>query len=117
MMVLEEVKTEVVSYPCARVSVYPTSFKPTIGQTTRINYTLSESCYVTVKVYNSTGILKRTLVNNLLQTSGLQSVVWNGKDSSNITVPPGTYTIKIYVIDKAGNKATPYPITKTVAVI
>jgi hypothetical protein len=31
-------------------------------------------------------------------------------------VPPGTYTIKIYVVDKAGNKATSYPITKTVSV-
>lgn len=52
----------------------------------------------------------------MLQASGLHSLVWNGKDSSNITVPPGTYTIKIYVVDKAGNKAAPYPITKTVTV-
>lgn len=98
------------------VSVTPTSFSPRTGQTTKINYTLSESCYVTVNVYNSTGALKRILVDNVLQASGLQRVVWNGKDTSNNTLPPGTYTIKIYVVDKAGNKATPYPITKTVTI-
>jgi subtilase family serine protease len=99
------------------VSVYPVSFKPAIGQTTRINYTLSESCYVTIKIYNSTGALKRTLLNSVLQTSGFHSVVWNGKTDSALTVPPGTYTIKIYVVDKAGNKAATYPIIKTVTVL
>jgi flagellar hook assembly protein FlgD len=98
------------------VSVFPASFNPRIGQTTRINYALSESCYVTIKIYNNVGTLKRTLLNNVLQTSGLHSVVWNGKDGSGIIVSPGTYTIRIYVLDKAGNKATPYPITKTVTV-
>jgi hypothetical protein len=47
----------------------------------------------------------------------LQSIVWNGKDSSNVVVPAGTYTIKIYVVDKAGNKALTYPINKTVTVL
>ena len=99
------------------VSVYPASFNPRTGQSTRINYTLSESCYITIKIYNSTGALKRTLLYNVLQTSGLHSVLWNGKDSSGVTVPAGTYTIKIYVIDKSGNKPTPYPIIKTVTVV
>jgi flagellar hook assembly protein FlgD len=98
------------------VSVFPASFNPSIGQTTRINYTLSESCYVTIKIYNSTGSLKMTPVNYVLQASGIHSIVWNGKDSSSNIVPSGTYTIKIYVVDKAGNKATPYPIIKTVTV-
>jgi len=98
------------------VSVTPSSFKPTVGETARINYTLSESCYVTIKIYNSTGTLKRTLLNGVLQASGLNSIVWNGRDSSNIIVSLGTYTIKIYVTDKAGNRATSYPIVKTVTV-
>ncbi len=99
------------------ISVYPTSFKPASGQTTKINYTLSESCYVTIKIYNSTGSLKRTLLNNVLQSSGIHSTVWNGKGSSSLTVSPGTYTIRIYVSDKAGNKAATYPIIKTVTVL
>lgn len=98
------------------VSRYPTTFNLRIGQTTKISYTLSESCYVTIKVYNSTGTLVRTLLNNALQSSGAKSVAWNGKTSSGTIVSPGTYTTRIYVADKAGNKATPYPITKTVTV-
>jgi flagellar hook assembly protein FlgD len=99
------------------VSVYPTSFKPSTAQTTKINYTLSESCYVTIQIYNSANSLKRTLLNNVLQSNGFHSVVWNGKDSSNLIVPAGIYTVKIYVVDKAGNKALTYPIIKTVTVI
>jgi len=99
------------------VSVYPTSFNPKIGQITKISYTLSESCYVTIKIYNSIGTLKRTLLNNALKAAGTQSVIWNGKDSLGNIVPPGTYTIKIWVVDKAGNKASPYPIIKTVKVL
>jgi flagellar hook assembly protein FlgD len=98
------------------ISISPTSFSPRTGQTTKINYTLSESSYVTIKVYNSTGTLIRTLVNSALQTGGAKSVTWNGKTSSGTAVSTGTYTIKISVADKAGNKATPYPINKTVKV-
>lgn|GEM_PF-3004526 len=98
------------------VSVSSTSFSPRSGQTTKITYTLSESCYVTIAVYNSAGTLVRTLVNNVLQSSGAQSLTWNGKTSSSTVVPAGTYTIRIYVTDKAGNKAIPYPTTKTVKV-
>jgi flagellar hook assembly protein FlgD len=57
------------------------------------------------------------LLNNVLQSNGFHSVVWNGKDSSNLIVPAGIYTVKIYVVDKAGNKALTYPIIKTVTVI
>jgi flagellar hook assembly protein FlgD len=99
------------------VSVVPTSFNPKLGQTTKLSYTLSESCYVTIKIYNSAGTLKRTLLNNVLQTAGAHNVIWNGKDGSGNIVPPGTYSIKIWVVDKAGNKAAPYPITKTVKVL
>jgi len=99
------------------VSVYPTSFNPRIGQTTKISYTLSESSYITVRIYNSAGTLVRTLLNNALQSSGYHSTVWNGKYSSGTTVPTGKYTIKIWAVDKAGSKATSYPIIKTVAVL
>jgi len=99
------------------VSVYPTSFKPSSAQTTKINYTLSESCYATIGIYNSTGALKRTLLSTVLQSSGFHSVIWNGKDSSNLNVSPGTYTVKIYIIDLAGNRAATYPIIKTVTVV
>lgn len=55
----------------------------------------------------------RTLVNDALQSGGAQSVAWNGKTTSATILAAGTYTIRIYVVDKAANKATPYPIIKT----
>jgi flagellar hook assembly protein FlgD len=88
-------------------SISPTSFNLATAQATRINYTMSETSCVTLKVYNSTGTLIRTLVNSELQTSGAKSVTWNGKTSSGATVPIGTYIITISVADEAGNKATP----------
>ena len=87
------------------------------GITKRARATSSETCYVTIKIYTSTGVLKRTLSEGALQTSGSKSIVWNGRDNSNNIVPAGTYTVKMYVADKAGNKATSYPIIKTVTVL
>jgi len=98
------------------VTVKPSSFNTTLGQKTTISYTLSEACYVTIKIYNSTGSLAKTLLNNVLKPAGSNSIVWNGKDNANNIVPAGKYTIKIWVTDKAGNKATPYPIIKYVTV-
>ena len=98
------------------VSVNPTSFNPSLGQKTTINYTLSESCYVTIKIFKS-GILYRTLLNNVLQTADPRSIVWDGKDREGNIVPPGTYTIKIWVEDKAGNRAAPFPIPIRVTVL
>ncbi len=111
-----QVKVDKVRPAVSSVSMYPTSFSPRSGQTTKLSYTLSESCYVTVSVYSSSGSLARTLVNNVLQSSGLHSATWNGKSSSGTSVSAGTYTFRLYVTDGAGNTAATYPITRTVTV-
>jgi len=98
------------------VSVSPDPFKPSLGETTTISYTLSEPCRVTIKVFDLAGTLVRTLKNNVLQGAGAQSVVWDGKDGGGSIVPAGTYIIRMFVVDKAGNRASPYPIAKTVTV-
>jgi flagellar hook assembly protein FlgD len=98
------------------ISIYPTSFMPSIGQTTKLSYTLSENCHVTVRVHKGDDSLIATLVNNASQSSGPRSVTWNGKTSSGSMVPAGTYTVKLYVTDRAGNKAATYPITSTVTI-
>jgi len=98
------------------VTVNPSSFNPTLGETTRINYTLSESCYISIKIYKS-GILYRTLLKNALQTTASYRIVWDGRDNEGSIVPAGTYRIKIWVVDIAGNRASPYPITRTVTVL
>lgn len=100
------------------VTVYPTKFNPRIFPGyTRIGFTLSEPCYVTIKIANSTGTIVRTLLNNVLKTAGPQTVIWNGRNTLGGIVPSGVYYIGIYAIDRAKNKASPYPIVKTVTVL
>jgi parallel beta-helix repeat protein len=98
------------------VSVYPTSFRPRFGQTTRLSYSISEECQVTVRVYSRSGALVRTIVEDEQQAAGTQRIVWNGRADSGSIAPRGTYSIRLYVEDLAGNKAATYPITRTVTV-
>jgi len=93
------------------VSDAPDPFQHHLGQTTTINYTLSEKAYVTIKIYSDpcprprATTMVRTLVNNVQKPAGSNSVIWNGKDNSKVLVPNGTYSYKITAVDVAGNKA------------
>lgn len=94
----------------------PDPFRPSTGQITTISYTLSEPATVSLKVYNSAGTLVRTLVSNVLQTTLGNQVVWNGRNDSNVIVPAGTYTYKLWVEDRALNRTATYPRSGTVRV-
>jgi aryl-phospho-beta-D-glucosidase BglC (GH1 family)/flagellar hook assembly protein FlgD len=95
----------------------PDPFKPSTGQKTTISFTLSESAYVTLQVYNSGGTLVRTLLSNSYKTTLSHSVVWNGKNNSGAVVPAGIYTYKLSVEDKAQNRPIPYPVSGAVTVM
>ncbi|MBI5192633.1 MAG: hypothetical protein HZA08_04215, partial [Nitrospirae bacterium] len=90
----------------------PDPFQHHLGQTTSIGFTLSESAFVTIKIYSGTTLVK-TLVNNVLKLSGPNSVIWDGKDNSNVLVPNATYTYKIWANDAAGNSAVQASGTST----
>jgi flagellar hook assembly protein FlgD len=93
------------------------SFSPSAGQVTGLYYSLSESCYVTVRFYNSAGSSMRTLLNNALIPSGEHSLIWDGRSSTGAIVPLGDYRVRLYATDTSGNRATPYyPITILVTV-
>jgi len=64
----------------------PNPFNPT----TVISYQLSEVSKVMLSVYNLKGQWIKTLVNEE-KTAGEYSVIWDGKDRNNITVPSGIY--------------------------
>lgn len=83
-------------------------------KTSNINYYLSESAYVTITIHNSFDRLVRTLENGTLKKEGLNSVNWDGKDSSGNMVPDGVYTYKIVAVDLSGLEAE--PITGTIIV-
>jgi flagellar hook assembly protein FlgD len=78
-----------------------------------ITFTSSEAGTVTVYILTSAGTL-RTFTAPVV--AGVNTVIWDGLDAGGIAVPPGNYTIKLYVKDGASNKATPYPATMKVAV-
>jgi flagellar hook assembly protein FlgD len=94
----------------------PDPFRPSTGQSTTISYTISEPATVSLRVYNSGGTLVRTLVSDVFQTTLANQVVWNGRNDSNVIVPAGTYTYKLWVEDRALNRNSPYPASGNVRV-
>jgi len=74
---------------------YPNPFNPE----TTIRYDLQQRSEVKLQVFNLLGQEVRTLVNKELQAAGAQSVRWDGKNNSGITLPSGVYIYRI----SAGN--------------
>ena len=69
---------------------YPNPFNPS----TTINYDLPENSYVRLTIYDITGKLIRTLINQS-QTTGNRTVVWDGRDDFGRTVSGGVYLYSI----------------------
>ena len=70
--------------------VYPNPF----NLRTRIQYRLSESTPVSIKIYDILGRLVRNLV-NYERTSGLYSTFWDGTNDDGIVLSSGVYIINI----------------------
>jgi len=73
---------------------YPNPFNPE----TRITYSLANGADVIIKIFNVRGRLVRTFVNEF-KSAGQYSILWDGRDSSGLLVPSGTYIYQI----KAGD--------------
>ena len=69
---------------------YPNPFNPS----TTITYSLGNSGFTTIKIYNLLGKEIRTLFNGQ-QTNGRHSIVWNGQDDSGSSVSSGVYVLRI----------------------
>ena len=66
---------------------------------------MSEACYVSVDIYNSSNVRVKTLAENKLFETLTNSFIWDGTSSSGTTVvQAGKYTYKVLLRDKAGNK-------------
>jgi hypothetical protein len=76
---------------------YPNPFNPI----TTIQYTLPINRKVSIKIYNVTGQLVNTLVNNELVSAGTHKVMWNGKNKNGLQVSTGMY---FYSLEWAGMK-------------
>jgi hypothetical protein len=69
---------------------YPNPFNPS----TTIEIQLAETNNLIVSIFDVTGRLINTLVNNKLE-AGLYSVEWNGKDQNGRLIPTGAYIVKV----------------------
>ena len=78
---------------------YPNPFNPI----TKINFELPYSGYVSLKIYNLSGQLMRTLVDEQ-RAAGHQTVHWDGRDENGRLVVSGLYLYKM--------KATEFEETK-----
>ena len=73
---------------------YPNPFNPT----TRIQFTLAKSGFVTLQIHDLQGRRVRTLVAERL-SSGYKSVVWDGKNDDGKYVASGVYFYRLKVGD------------------
>lgn len=86
------------------ISNHPNPFNPN----TTVHFTLSESQHVRVAVYDISGSLINTLLDEFI-TSGEKSIVWTGRNNSGRQVPAGIY---FYRLEAGG-----YVETKRMALI
>lgn len=70
---------------------YPNPFNPS----TTIVYSLGASGPVTIRVYDVSGRLVRTLVDGIGSPGPNQTVVWNGRDNSGMPVASGIYFYRL----------------------
>lgn len=80
------------------VSAYaasPGTFNPAAGEKAAINYTLSSNALVTVKILNGYTLVK-TICSSAVQNAGVNTVEWDGTDSSGTKLAvDASYTFQI----------------------
>jgi len=81
-----------------KVSVHPNPFNKSVV----IKYQLKKSSRAIIYIYDISGRVVRKLVNSV-QTPGMQSVEWNGKNDLGITSPPGIYLYSMNIDGKNYN--------------
>ena len=66
---------------------YPNPFNPE----TTISYDLSTESIVTLTIYDLSGQVIRTLVNDQAMSAGHYNTIWDGRDESGVKVASGVY--------------------------
>ena len=91
-----------VNAPVVSVSASPTSFDPTLGQSTTISYGLNYPADLRVEV-KSGGSTIRTLRAHSLQIPGSFSIPWDGRNDAGTIMSLNSYTIEVYASNAGGN--------------
>ena len=67
-----------------------------------ISFSLAEPSRVALKIYDASGRIVKTLVNNQVER-GIYNLTWNGKDENNRAVAEGIY---FYTLETPNQKFT-----------
>lgn len=78
---------------------YPNPFNPT----TTINYTLPQSAFVKLNIYNTMGQLVKTLVSEY-KSAGSYNIIWNSTNQNEELVSSGTYFYVLKIAEKVFTK-------------
>jgi hypothetical protein len=84
--------------PSLELRSFPNPFNPT----TTVEYVLPASGHVTMRVYDTNGVLVRAIVNET-QSQGAHRVNWNGRNDAGVRVASGVYLLRI---QSAGHAVT-----------
>ncbi|GBC93072.1 hypothetical protein HRbin15_01558 [bacterium HR15] len=87
----------------------------TRGNTLTIRYQLTGEATVRAEIRSARGDTLRLLQPSRAVSAGTQSLTWNGRDSQERTLPPGTYMLHIEAMDSEGHIAravTPILLTR-----
>jgi flagellar basal-body rod modification protein FlgD len=68
-----------------------------------LNYKLDSSAKVTVKIYDESGNIVRTISDDSWQDSGDRELAWDGCDSSGNRLSAGKYTFEVSATDANGD--------------
>jgi flagellar hook assembly protein FlgD len=89
----------------SQIKTDPYEISLSYGQLTRIQYILSRDAMVTITILSPTGAAVATVISNILQSAGQQSVAWNGIDTTDIsgkkftTSGDGPYTVLVQALN------------------
>ena len=85
-----DISDEIINYEFALYNAYPNPFNPT----TTIEFEVPYSMDIVLNVYDISGKLVKTLVNDIKNT-GKHSVVWDGKNENGKSAANGMYIYKL----------------------
>jgi len=75
------------------------------GVVSGASYQLSNPGTVTIKIYDASGQLVRT-IDDGAKDGSKQQLNWDGKDQNGVKLPDGTYTFQVSAVDKTGQPVT-----------
>lgn len=88
-------------------------FNPSNGESAKIDYSLTVTARVSIRVYNADDVKVRTVVDRELRSAGKHTEVWNGYDDLKAIVPDEVYYFVIEAVDSEGATCVYDPVLET----